>query len=166
MEYEIYWGNLNEKTQKELLDLMGENGNYDVIPIAMIPIEMGQEEAPTLRILKVEPGQVPFEKKIRNDLHSIQAEVGGGLFQPVCIGSGIVLCCNEEGKLNGMAPNRWLGADIICGPFFLVGDDGSGEFVDLTDEQMAQCQEQFGEPVQFTGEEPELRPRLEFYSMW
>lgn len=118
-----------------------------------------------MRILKVEPGKAPYEKEINNDLHSVQAEVKGK-FQPVYLENGIVLCCNEEGKFYGMAPNRWLGKDIICGPFFLVGDDGMGDFVSLTDEQLAQCREQFEEPVQFTGEEPQLEPRLEFYPMW
>ena len=56
MAYEIYWGNLNKETQKELLELMGDNGNYDVVPIATIPIKMKQEEEPLLRILKVVPG--------------------------------------------------------------------------------------------------------------
>ena len=40
MEYEIYWSNLNKETQKELLELMGDNGNYDVVPIATIPVKM------------------------------------------------------------------------------------------------------------------------------
>ena len=78
-----------------------------------------------MRILKVEPGERPYEKEIENTLRDVQKEVGGGLFQPVYIGDGIVLCCNEESKLNGMEPNRWLGDfDSVCGPFFLVGDDG------------------------------------------
>ena len=94
MEYEIYWGNLNNETQKELLELMGDNGNYDVVPIATIPIKMEQEEGPLLRILKVVPGEKPYEKEIKNDLRSVQAEVGGGLFEPVCLGNGLVLCCN------------------------------------------------------------------------
>lgn len=38
-----------------------------------------------MRILKVEPGQVPYEKEIPNTLESIQAEVGGGLFQPLYV---------------------------------------------------------------------------------
>ena len=166
MEYEIYWDNLNKKTQKELLDLMGENGNYDVIPLATITFEMEQEEAPLLRILKVEPGQASFEKEIRNDLAAIQKEVGGGPFEAVSLDDHLVLCCNDEGKLKGMPPNRWLGKSIICGPFFLVGVGEEGDFISLTDEQMAECQERFGEPVDFTGEEPELKPRMEFYSMW
>lgn len=117
-----------------------------------------------MRILKVEPGERPCEKEIENTLKAVQQEVGGGTFQPVYLGRGIVLCCNDEGKLNGMEPNRWLGdEDIICGPFFLVGDDGSGDFVSLTDEQVELCMEEFGEPELFTGEEPELEPRAELY---
>lgn len=117
-----------------------------------------------MRILKVEPGERPYEKEIENTLKDVQQEVGGGLFQPVCIGNGIVLCCNEEGKLNGMEPNRWLDDfDIVYGPFFLVGDDGCGEFVSLTDEQVEEYMERFGEPELFTGEEPELEPHTELY---
>ena len=117
-----------------------------------------------MRILKVEPGQVPYEKEISNTLESIQAEVGGGLFQPLYVGEGIVLCCNEEGKLNGMEPNRRLGNDIVYGPFFLVGDSESGNFVSLTDDQLSLGMETFAEPEQFTGEEPELEPWMEFYT--
>lgn len=119
-----------------------------------------------MRILKVEPGDVPYEKDIPNELSCIQEEVGGGLCQAVYIGKGVMLCCNEEGKFNGMQPNRWLGdEDIICGPFFLVGDNGDGDFTSLTDEQIAACMEVFGEPQKFTGEEEQLEPRVEFYSL-
>lgn len=117
-----------------------------------------------MRILKVEPGPVPYEKNIPNTLESIQAEVGGGLFQPLYVGEGIVLCCNEEGKLNGMEPNRRLGNDIVCGLFFLVGDSESGNFISLTDDQLSLGMETFAEPEQFTGEEPELEPWMEFYT--
>lgn len=48
MEYEIYWSNLNKETQKELLELMGDNGNHDVVPIATIPVKMEQAEGPQL----------------------------------------------------------------------------------------------------------------------
>ena len=166
MEYEIYWKNLNKETQKELLELMGDNGNFDVVPLMTIPIEMEHTEKPPLRILKVEPGETPYEKEIENDFHRVQDEVGGGLFQIVYLDNNILLCCNEEGKLNGMAPNRWWENDIICGPFFLVGENGAGDFVSLTDEQMAECQEMFGEPVQFDENDPHLNPRWEFYFPW
>lgn len=117
-----------------------------------------------MRILKVEPGKAPYEKEITNNLRSIQQEVEG-LFQPIYYSEDVVLCCNDEGKLNGMEPNRRLGDDIICGPFFFVGDDQEGGFASLTDEQVAELSERFAEPEQFTGEEPELEPRMFFFSM-
>ena len=88
-----------------------------------------------MRILKVEPGKAPYVKDMKDGLEAIQQEVQG-LFQPVYVEDGVILCCNEEGKLNGMKPNRWLEDDIICGPFFLVGDDHEGGFCSLTDEQL------------------------------
>lgn len=115
-----------------------------------------------MRILKVEPGKEPYEKDIPNELENIQQEVGG-LFQPLYLGGGITLCCNEEGKINGMKPNRRLGNDIVCGPFFLVGDR-DGEFVSLTDQQLRLCAGYFAEPEVFTGEEPELEPHIEFHT--
>lgn len=95
-------------------------------------------------------------------MEAIQQEVQG-LFQPVYVEDGVILCCNEEGKLNGMKPNRWLEDDIICGPFFLVGDDHEGGFCSLTDEQLDRYTQRFREPEQFTGHEPELEPRMEFF---
>ena len=34
---EIYWSDLTKEKQQEILDVLGENGNYDVFPIASIP---------------------------------------------------------------------------------------------------------------------------------
>ena len=115
-----------------------------------------------MRILKVEPGEVPYVKDMADGLEAIQQEVQG-LFQPVYMEDGVLLCCNDEGKLNGMAPNRRLEDDIICGPFFLVGDDLEGGLCSLTDEQVARYTELFREPEQFTGQEPELEPRIDLY---
>lgn len=33
---EIYWSDLTKEKQEEILELLGENGNYDVFPIATI----------------------------------------------------------------------------------------------------------------------------------
>ena len=115
-----------------------------------------------MRILKVEPGRFPFEKDMPDTLEAIQQEVEG-LFQPVYMEEGVILCCNEEGKLNGMQPSRRIPGDIICGPFFLVGDDGEGGFCSLTHQQIQRYKEYFREPEQFTGAEPELEPRMDFY---
>ncbi len=51
MDYEIYWDDLKPETQKELLELMGDNSNFDVIPIATLSIvetEMVSDEPQTV----------------------------------------------------------------------------------------------------------------------
>ena len=39
MIVEIYWNDLTEKKQQELLEALGDNGNYDVFPLAIIEVE-------------------------------------------------------------------------------------------------------------------------------
>ena len=75
---------------------------------------------------------------------------------------GTILVCNEEGKLNGMEMNRRFGDDIICGPFFLVRDDGEGDFASLTDRQVAEYKERFAEAEQFSDYEPDAQPHMRF----
>lgn len=38
-EIEIYWDDLTPGKQAEILEMLGDNGNYDVIPIATLSIE-------------------------------------------------------------------------------------------------------------------------------
>ena len=39
-KFEIYWDDLTPNAQKKLFDFLGgENGNYDVFPIAYLEIE-------------------------------------------------------------------------------------------------------------------------------
>ena len=76
--------------------------------------------------------------------------------------NGCIAVVNEEGKLNGMEPNRRMGADIICGPFFICGEAGE-DFGSLTDPQIQKYTQQFEEIEEFSGQEPELEPRCEVY---
>lgn len=115
-----------------------------------------------MRILKVEPGKAPYEKEMANSLDAIQAEVEG-LFEPIYMGDGTILCCNDEGKINGMEMNRRLEDDIICGPFFIVGDGVDGEFRSLTDEEVQRYSEQFAQIEQFADYEPDAQPRMTFF---
>ena len=117
----------------------------------------------TIRILKIEPQKLPYEKEIKNDLQGIQGEVEG-LFECIYLDDNCILVCNEEGKLNGMELNRRVGNDIIAGPFFIAGDSCDGEFISLTDEQIEQYTNEFSKIQEFTGEEPEAQPRMEFIS--
>ncbi len=38
VEIEIYWQNLTEKKQQEILELLGENHNWDTFPMCTISI--------------------------------------------------------------------------------------------------------------------------------
>ena len=40
---DIYWNDLSAKAQVELLKLIGDNGNYDVFPIASINISLEKD---------------------------------------------------------------------------------------------------------------------------
>ena len=123
-------------------------------------------EIKTLHVLCVEPGKTPEEKEIGADLKSLQADVGG-LIECVYLDDdpGTILVCNEEGKLNSMEMNRRLGDDIICGPFFLVGDDGEGDFASLSDEQITALKAQFVQPDKFNDYEPDAQPHIRFISL-
>jgi hypothetical protein len=61
-----------------------------------------------------------------------------------------------------MEMNRRLGEDIICGPFFLVRDDGEGDFASLSEQQLEQYKEVFGKPEQFAEYEPDAEPHMRF----
>lgn len=39
MQIEILWGDLSEAKQNELLEIFGDNCNWDVIPMAIIEID-------------------------------------------------------------------------------------------------------------------------------
>ena len=113
-----------------------------------------------ITVLKIEVGEPPKIKEIPNELSGLQHEVGG-LIECVYLDDGSIAVANEEGKLNGMEPNRKLGADIICGPFFICGDTLDGDFASLSEEQIQKYSEKFAEIRGFTGKEPELEPRIE-----
>ena len=38
-EIEIYFGDLTPEKQQEILDALGDNGNYDVFPLATIFVD-------------------------------------------------------------------------------------------------------------------------------
>lgn len=114
-----------------------------------------------IKVVKIEVGQPPVAKEMENTLKGIQAEVGG-LMECIYLDDGCIAVVNEEGKINGMQPNRRIGADIICGPFFICGDDGEN-FASLSDDEIQKYSLRFEPTEEFTGQEPELEPRCEVY---
>lgn len=98
-----------------------------------------------INVLLVEPGKLPVKKNIPNTLYAKQQLVNGSIeYAYLFDDKNAVLICNEEGKINGMEPNRDIGYDIIFGPFIIVGDKDTGEDVSLSEEQIDRYMKKFG----------------------
>jgi hypothetical protein len=91
-----------------------------------------------IKCLLVKPYELPEEIEIDNTLEAKQKLVGGYIEQAFLPkDDSVVLICNEEGKINGMKPNRDIGHDIIFGPFLIVGNDfENGGYKSLTEDQI------------------------------
>lgn len=97
-----------------------------------------------IKCLLVEPYKLPIEIEIDNTLEAKQTIVDG-LIECVYF-NDVIIICNEEGKINGMTPNRDIGSDIVFGPFLIVGDDyENGEFKSLTEKQILDNKIRFDE---------------------
>ena len=95
--------------------------------------------------LLVKPYELPEEIEIENTLEAKQHLVGGYI---ECLypedDTSVVFICNEEGKINGMTLNRFIGYGIIAGPFLILGDDyENGDFKSLTNNQINKYKERF-----------------------
>lgn len=91
-----------------------------------------------LRVLYIQPDKQPKEMLIDNELGAMQALVGG-FIEVVHTVSGALIVCNEEGRINGMKPNRVVLTTAstapvteVFGPFFICMDGGE-EFESLPD---------------------------------
>ena len=90
-----------------------------------------------ITVVKVEPGKHPEVVMLNNDLNSLQKAVSvgadrQGLIELIPIDDETLLVCNEEGKLNGLEPNRRFRGDIICGTFYIVTADNDGNLASLS----------------------------------
>lgn len=82
--------------------------------------------------ITMEPGGNPVAQTIENTLEAMQGIVGGYI-EVVPLGNGLLLICNEEGKLKGLDPTIWIGNDFISGSFIVCRSDGE-EFSSITAE--------------------------------
>ena len=94
-----------------------------------------------MKVIIVKPFTQPYIKEIKNNLRSMQ-EVVGGYIEVIYPfdDRNIALVCNEEGKLEGLTPNRFLLdrnsgiCDFICGDFFLCyAPENSENFESIPD---------------------------------
>lgn len=112
-----------------------------------------------MRVLVIEPERRPEVREIDGSLETMQ-EIVGGLVQPVHFvdDTGVILVCNDEGKLLDLPANRGLRDergqlyDIVFGTFFICGAPAdSDHFTSLTSEQIERYQKQFYTPEMFWG---------------
>jgi len=123
-----------------------------------------------IRVLMVAPMEPPKLVMLRNDLDSLQKAVSigapeQGLIELVHIEDNVYCLGNEEAKIIGLPANRYLGNDIICGTFYVVGDDEDGNLASLTPEQIEKYSEFFGHIDVISNEEVDSRLVVRFYPL-
>ena len=101
-----------------------------------------------IKVLKVEPLKKPTVCYLENKLEALQKAVSigadyVGLIEILDLNERTCIVCNEEGKLIGLMPNRRLGDDIICGVFYVTGQNEDGDLTSLTDEEIRRYAEMF-----------------------
>lgn len=110
---------------------------------------MDSKEAEQIRVLLVEPGEKPRLVTIPHTLDKLREIVGGTIQAVYPWEDAVALVCNDEGKLNGMLPNRMLeDYDLICGTFFICGL-GAENFESISDEMAQKYTEKFLYPELF-----------------
>lgn len=125
----------------------------EMLDMFLEPQQEVQQEEP-ITVLVVEPEKVPYVKEIDPGLKSLQNEVDGWIEAVYPFEDPVAIICNEEGKMNGMPPNRALYDedgqvyDIVAGQFLVVGltEDNFGS---LTDEQIKKFSDRFHSPEGF-----------------
>lgn len=111
-----------------------------------------------IRVLKVEPLKKPEVCYLDNNLDTLQKAVSigadyQGLIEVLDLSHDACLICNEEGKLICLTPNRHIDNDIICGVFYVTGQNRSGNFVSLSDEQITHYSEIFADIEYFSADD-------------
>ena len=119
---------------------------------------MKKEE--TIRVVLLEPHQMAKTVEVKNTLEDLQALVKGNIEPFYPFEEEVCFICNDEGKINGMEPNRAIYddehnmIDVLFGPGFICGCGGEN-FGSLSDEQIEKYTEMFKFPehiFRFCGE--------------
>ena len=104
-----------------------------------------------IKVVLCEPGKVARVTEITNTLDGLQAAVKGDIEAFYPFEEAVCIVCNEEGKFNGMDPNRAVYGenheimDVIFGPFFICDCSGQN-FGSLDREQLERFKKQFRLP--------------------
>ena len=121
----------------------------------------------TIKVLKVEPKKLPEVCELVNELDALQKAVSigadyQGLIEILYVNERICILCNEEGKLIGLEPNRRIRNDILCGVFYVTGQDREGNLTSLTDDEIETFKSVFGVIEDISPDEVEPTMRIFF----
>ena len=121
-----------------------------------------------IKVLKIAPHCKPEEVVLNNTLEALQKAVSEGadsvgLIEIIPITDTASILCNEEGKLIGLEPNRRIGYDVICGTFYVVGEDREGNNASLSAKDMEYFKVRFAVPEDISVEEAMNALRFEIY---
>ena len=121
-----------------------------------------------IEVLMVEPGREPRIVRLDNSLESLQAAVSigadyRGLIEIISLSDEVCILCNEEGKLIGLEPNRRLWSDVLCGVFYVTGQDEEGNLCSLSAKDMEHYKKYFAIPECITREEADNALFAGFY---
>lgn len=127
-----------------------------------------------ITVLKVEPLKKPCKCTLQNELKELQKAVSieaeqTGLIEIIEIGDElgyqgeyVCLLCNEEGKLINLPPNRRVGNDIICGTFYITGQNEYGDLASLSKVAIEYYKKYFEKIEKFTQQDVEATIRFDF----
>lgn len=91
----------------------------------------------TVTIAVKEPSKAWEIREVEDTLKSYQDIVGGYIENFLRTSTGVLMFCNEEGKLLNLKPNLLTeSGDLIVGTVFAVRSDEEGEFASLTKEDL------------------------------
>jgi len=121
-----------------------------------------------IKVLKVAPHSKPEEVVLTNTLEALQKAVSEGadsvgLIEIIPLTDTASLLCNEEGKLIGLEPNRRIGYDVICGTFYVVGEDREGNLTSLSTKDMDYFKVRFAVPENISADEAIKALRFDIY---
>ena len=141
---------------KEQLEL-DEHGSmilddYDfcyVLDSASITLEQfisGEKDvSKAIDVVMVQPFCQPSKQNIKNDLITLQQQIGGYIEIINPFKDNACLICDEEGKIKGLPLNRQVGNDIIAGTFIIAGIGKDGELSSLSDKQIEKYKNKFND---------------------
>ena len=96
-----------------------------------------------IQVLVVRVGEPAVVEELPRSLEAMQGLVGGYI-ESVALGDGIYMTCNEEGKLQGLAPNFALPGDVIVGNVFFCRINSEGDEASLTDTDIKRIRAKLG----------------------